>query len=167
MSESATRRRRFLKSAGAHPLRSTGTGGRKARTDVGDCWDHFLVQYDYPDDVKVDSSSAQFTKGYDDLCVRFYGVRGTIDSHYRGDVKITGENPWEGQPGNAMHIGTSTNVKNFAAALREGRVVTNAAVSVESNLTAVLGRMAAYRRELVTWDEMLASNEQLNAHLPL
>jgi myo-inositol 2-dehydrogenase / D-chiro-inositol 1-dehydrogenase len=153
--------------ANTHPLRAVGTGGRKARTDVGDCWDHFLVQFDYPDDVKVDFSSAQFTKGYGDLCMRFYGDRGTVDSHYRGDVAITGDNPWEGEKGNTMQVGTSTNVKNFAAALRAGEVLNNSAVSAESNLTAVLGRMAAYRRQPVTWDEMMGSNEKLEAHLAL
>ncbi len=153
--------------ANTHPVRAVGTGGRKARTDVGDCWDHFIVQYDYPDGVKVDFSSGQFIKGYHDLCMRFYGSLGTVDSHYRGVVRITGDHPWEGEQGNTMHIGTSTNVKNFAAAVREGKPVNNAPVSVESNLTAVLGRMAAYKREPVTWDEMIASNERLDAHLAL
>ena len=151
----------------AHPTRAVGTGGRKARVDVGDCWDHFLVQYDYPDRVQVDFSSAQFTKGYSDLCMRFYGSAGTVDSHYRGDVKITGDHPWEGEKANTMHVGTSTNVKNFAAAVSAGEVLNNAAVSAESNLTAILGRMAAYSRQPVTWDEMMASNETLDAHLAL
>ncbi len=153
--------------ANTRPVRAVGTGGRKARTDVGDCWDHFIVQFDYPDEVKVDFSSGQFIKGYSDLCMRFYGSLGTVDSHYRGVVRITGDHPWEGEQGNTMHIGTSTNVKNFAAAVRAGKPVNNAAVSVESNLTAVLGRMAAYKREPVTWDEMIASNERLDAHLVL
>ena len=67
---------------------AVGTGGRKARLDVGDCWDHFIVTYLYPGGVKVDFSSAQFTKGYHDLCMRFYGSKGTVDSHYSGVVRI-------------------------------------------------------------------------------
>ncbi len=150
-----------------HPVSAMGTGGRKARIDVGDCWDHFLVQYEYPDGVKADFSSAQFTKGYGDLCMRFYGSRGTVDSHYRGDVQITGDNPWEGEQGNTMQIGTSSNVKNFAAAVRAGEPLHNAEETVRSNLTAILGRMSAYKREPVTWNEMLASNEKFEAHLAL
>ncbi|UCD28180.1 MAG: Gfo/Idh/MocA family oxidoreductase, partial [Planctomycetota bacterium] len=38
----------YLKS---HPIKAWGTGGRKARTQVGDCWDHFLVTFWYPKDV--------------------------------------------------------------------------------------------------------------------
>jgi len=153
--------------ADAHPVRATGTGGRKARVDTGNCWDHFIVQYDYPGEVKVDFSSAQFLKGYGDLCMRFYGSRGTVDSHYRGDVKITGDNPWDGAHENTMHVGTSTNVKLFARAVRDGMPVNNSIDTTNSNLTAILGRMAAYRRRPVTWDEMLASNEKLEAHLAL
>lgn len=153
--------------ANAHPLRAFGTGGRKARVDVGDCWDHFLVQYWYPNDVKVDFSSAQFTKGYDDLCMRFYGSAGTVDSHYRGDVKITGDHPWEGQEENTFRVGAVNNVKDFVQSIQAGRYVNNAPVSVESNLTAVLGRMAAYGERVVTWAEMIASNEKLEANLAL
>ncbi|HSI65135.1 MAG TPA: Gfo/Idh/MocA family oxidoreductase, partial [Candidatus Saccharimonadia bacterium] len=29
----------------AAPLRATGGGGRKGRTDVGDCWDHFALLF--------------------------------------------------------------------------------------------------------------------------
>jgi myo-inositol 2-dehydrogenase/D-chiro-inositol 1-dehydrogenase len=153
--------------ANSHPVLAVGSGGRKARVDVGDCWDHFLVLYDYPGDVKVDFSSGQFLKGYSDLCMRFYGSRGTVDSHYQGDVRITGDNPWEGSEENTMHVGTSTNVRNFAQSVREGKPLNNSEVTAESNLTAILGRMAAYSRRPVTWDEMLASNEKLEAHLAL
>jgi hypothetical protein len=38
---------------------------------------------------------------------------------------------------------------------------------VESNLTGILGRMAAYRGGAVTWDEMMASTEKWEADLKL
>ena len=80
----------------ARPVKAQGTGGRKARVDVGDCWDHFVVTYTYPNGVLVDFSSAQFTKGFDDLRIRVYGARGTVDSAYDGDVRLTGDVPWAG-----------------------------------------------------------------------
>ncbi len=151
-----------------HPLRACGTGGRKARVDVGDCWDHFLVTFWYPNDVKVDFSSAQFTRGYDDLCIRVYGSAGTVDSHYGGLVRITGDNPWKGaDKDDTFREGAVTNVKNFVESIRTGKYVNNVAESVESNLTAVLGRMAAYRGREVTWEQMLKDNEKLEANLRL
>ena len=108
--------------ADTHPIEAQGTGGRKARVDVGDCWDHFLVQFWYPDGVKVDFSSAQFTKGYGDLCMRFYGSKGTVDSHYRGPVRITGDNPWEGdRRGTTGRVGAISNVRAFVESIRTGQ----------------------------------------------
>jgi myo-inositol 2-dehydrogenase / D-chiro-inositol 1-dehydrogenase len=152
----------------SHPTKAFGTGGRKARIDVGDCWDHFLVTYWYPQDVKVDFSSAQFTKGYSDLCIRLYGSAGTVDSHYGGSVNITGERPWKGaDKDDTFRQGAITNVKNFVESVGTGKYLNNAAESVDSNLTAILGRMAAYGERVVGWDEMLRSNQKLEADLKL
>ncbi len=152
----------------AHPVRAFGTGGRKARTDVGDCWDHFLVQYWYPDDVKVDFSSNQFLKGFHDMCIRFYGTAGTVDSHYGGYVRITGDNPWPGvEKDDTFREGAIANVRRFVESLRTGNYLNNVEESVDSNLTAILGRMAAYRERVVTWDEMMRSGEKLEARLKL
>jgi len=38
---------------------------------------------------------------------------------------------------------------------------------VESNLTAILGRMAAYQQRLITWDEMMKSTDRMEANLKL
>jgi hypothetical protein len=145
-----------------------GTGGRKARVDVGDCWDHFLVNFWYPNDIKVDFSSAQFTRGYNDLCIRFYGSKGTVDSHYNGAVRITGDSAWAGvDKDESFRAGAINNIKAFVESIRSGKYLNNVEVSVESNLTAVLGRMAAYREGIVTWDEMMKSNEKLESNLKL
>ncbi len=147
----------------ANPLKAYGTGGRKARVDVGDCWDHFVVTYWYPNDVKVDFSSTQCIKGYNDICARIYGSEGTAEAHYNGPAVITGPKPWTGaEKDNTGRQGTIDNIKTFVESVRAGNHVNNAAEASESTLTAVLGRMAAYGQRVVTWDEMMRSNEKLN-----
>jgi predicted dehydrogenase len=152
-----------------HPGEARGTGGRKARTDVGDCWDHFVVTYKYPDDALVDFSSAQFTKGYDDLRARVYGANGTVDSAYEGDVRITGDNPWPGGSTKGLYTsGTVGNVQDFHAAVTAGAELADTLTpSVESNLAAILGRMAAYSGRTVTWEEMLADRSRIDPKLEL
>ncbi len=152
----------------SRPEQAFGTGGRKARVDVGDCWDHFLVQYWHPEGVKVDFSSAQFTRGYNDLCIRIYGSEGTLDSHYAGAVRITGDRPWEGaEKDPTFREGAVKNVQAFVESLRTGKYLNNVEPSVESNLVSVLGRMAAYQQKTVTWQEMMRSGERLDAQLRL
>jgi myo-inositol 2-dehydrogenase / D-chiro-inositol 1-dehydrogenase len=153
---------------GTRPVKACGTGGRKVRVDVGDCWDHFVVTFWYPDDVKVDFSSSQCIKGYNDICARVYGSLGTAEGHYGGAAVITGDNPWKGaERDDTGREGTILNIRKFVDSLRSGQWVNNVPESVDSNLTAILGRMAAYRQTMVTWDEMMRSNEKLEANLAL
>ncbi len=155
-----------------HPLKATGTGGRTNWAGTGyegsDAWDRFLVHYDYPNNVHADFSSHQLTRHFSDLCVRVFGLDGAADTHYGGLVRITGDKAWLGaEKDDTFRQGAINNVKTFIAAIRDNKPVNNAEVSVESNLTAILGRMAAYNHTTVTWDQMMASNEKWTADLKL
>lgn len=152
-----------------HPIKAYGTGGRKARTDVGDCWDNYVVTFWYEDDVLIDFSSGQYLKGYDDLCIRVFGNRGTVDSHYGGPVAITGEEEWTGGTTEGIYTdGTVNNIKQFYGSVLNGEPLYDTLEeSTRSNMTAILGRMAAYENRVVTWDEMYSSTEKLEGNLNL
>lgn len=153
----------------SRPSKAWGTGGRRARTNVGDCWDHFVVTYTYPDDAIMDFSSRQFGEGYEDLCIRLYGATGTVDSHYGGDVRIRGAHAgWAGGKTDDIYLqGAVSNIQRFCGAIAEGTPVNNAAESVESTLTCILGRTTAYENRVVTWEEMMAANTRLDPNLRL
>jgi myo-inositol 2-dehydrogenase/D-chiro-inositol 1-dehydrogenase len=146
-----------------------GTGGRKARTDVGDCWDHFVVTYWYPGDVLLDFSSGQFTQGYDDICCRIYGSLGTVDSHYGGLVNIRAKTGGYrgGQTAAIYKEGAVANIKRFADSILAAKPIQNIQESAESTLTSILGRTAAYEGRTVTWDEIIKANAKLDAKLNL
>ncbi|HEX2972735.1 MAG TPA: Gfo/Idh/MocA family oxidoreductase [Tepidisphaeraceae bacterium] len=154
---------------GGHPTKACGTGGRKGRVDVGDCWDHFLAHYWYPNDVLMDFCSAQYTERYEDLCCRIFGTKGTVDSHYGGNVNILAKTGGYrgGNTGNIYTEGAIANIKNFCRSIADGQYLDNAQESANSNLTAILGRMAAYEGRMVTWDEMIQANIKLDAKLDL
>ena len=151
----------------AHPVSAQGTGGRKARVDVGDCWDHYVVTFSYPNGVLVDFSSAQFTKGFDDLRIRVYGATGTVDSAYDGDVRLTGDAPWEGGSTKGLYTsGAVGNIQDFHAAVTGGQALADTlGPSLQSNLTAILGRQAATADRTVTWDEMMKGAERIEPKL--
>jgi myo-inositol 2-dehydrogenase / D-chiro-inositol 1-dehydrogenase len=155
-----------------HPVKAFGTGGRRDWSgtpyDGGDAWDHFLVTYWYPDDVQADFSSHQFTRAFNDLCVRCFGSKGAVDSHYDGTIRILGQNAWPGvEKDDTFDSGAINNVKAFIESIRTGNLLNNAATAVESTLTAILGRTAAYQNRVVTWDELMQSEERLEAKLKL
>jgi hypothetical protein len=73
-------------------------------------------------------------------------------------VRITGENAWKGADrDDTFRQGAINNVKAFVVSVHDGKPINNADQSVESNLTAILGRTAAYQQRMVTWDELLKS----------
>ncbi|HTT63006.1 MAG TPA: Gfo/Idh/MocA family oxidoreductase [Bryobacteraceae bacterium] len=155
-----------------HPLSAHGTGGRTDWTgtpyNTGDAYDHFLVTYLYPDGVQASFSSNQLTNSYSDLCVRCFGIKGAVDSHYGGLVRITGENSWLGaEKDDTFKQGAINNVKAFIDSIQTGKLLNNAETAVESNLTAILGRNAAYQNSTITWEELLRSEEKFEANLKL
>ncbi len=160
---------------GGHPVRAIGAGGRTSwagtRSDTGDAWDHFAVTFWYPDDVHASFSSNQLTDRFSDLCVRCFGIHGCADTHYGGLVRVTSDDKtkvWTGaDKDDTFTGGCIANVMNFIESIRLGKPINNAVTAVESNLTGILGRMAAYTERTVTWAEMLASTERWEANLEL
>jgi predicted dehydrogenase len=151
------------------PLCAFGTGGKKVR-DYGDCWDTFSVTFQYPDNVGIAFSSRQF-EGYatqpEGIRNRMFGTAGVLETAYGGEVLIRGANPYAG--GSSPDIyrqGAVTNIATFHRSIQE-RDCTNPTVasSVRSNLVTILGRTAAYRGQVVHWDELLNSDQRLEADL--
>jgi len=156
----------------AHPVKACGTGGRTDWSGTpyehhNDAYDHFAVTFWYPDGVHASFASHQLTRAYSDLCVRCFGILGAADTHYGGRVEILGQNKWLGtEKDDTFRSGAINNVKTFIQSIRDGKPVNNVETAVESNLTAILGRMAAYQERMVTWDEMLRSTERLVPKTP-
>jgi len=145
----------------AEPVRAYGTGGRK-REFLGDCWDHFAVIFYYPNDIVVSFNSHQMGYGYDDIMCRVYGFKGTADTHYFGNVTVKAEEfHMDGSVGNLFTDGVVTNIATFRDNIIKGECSNpTVAASVRSNLTTILGRTAAYKKGMVTWDEMMRKKEK-------
>src|SRR5437016_8660784 len=120
----------------SHPLKAVGTGGRRVRVDVGDCWDHFEVIFTYPNDVIIDFSSTQFLYGYGDLCTRIYGSKGTADTHYGGLVNIRAKTGGYrgGETKQIYKSGVVTNIDNFCKSIASGKYLNNAQESANSTI---------------------------------
>lgn len=150
----------------AAPINAYGAGGKR-RDFVGDCWDHFSVIYNFPNKVPLTFSSKQVGYGYDDIVCRLYGEDGVADTHYFGTSRLKGrEDAVEDKLPDVYAVGAQVNIANFHEAIVKGDF-SNPTVppSVRSNLSTILGRQAAYRNTLVTWDEMIKAAEPLTADL--
>lgn len=148
---------------GQDPLQAYGMCGKKGRSDRGDCNDHFEVIYTFPGEVLVSFASKQYGSGYDDIGCRMFGPKGSIETHYAGVAFIRGEKSYKGgRNPNLYADGAIANIAAFHTAIVKGDR-SNATVepSVRSTLTTILGRTAAYKKGVATWDEMMKAAEKI------
>ncbi|HPG40685.1 MAG TPA: Gfo/Idh/MocA family oxidoreductase [bacterium] len=148
-----------------HPLQATGFSYRYR--PVGTCHDTNSVIYTFPGDVLLTFHSKQFGKAYDDLLCRMYGANGVIDTHYFGSVSISGDKPFKGgDVGNLYTDGAVSNIADFHANITSGKYAnTTVAPSVRSNLTTIMGRLAADKGAPVSWEEVSNSQATLTPDL--
>lgn len=149
--------------AGADPRSAMGTGGRAIRQH-GKTWDHFSVIYQFPDDFVLSFTSQKAVPGArDEIRCRVFGTEGMADTDYVGSVSIQGKNPFAGgKMANLYTSGAQRNIEDFHRFIAERKFDNpTVAPSVRSNLTCILGRTAAYRGGLVTWQEMMSAAEPL------
>ncbi len=151
----------------SHPVKAVGNGGQKARTGLGDCWDHFQVIYTYPNDVQMSFTSTQFLKGWGDVAVRIYGTKGIAEIHYDEPIRITGDNKFKWEEGSPFDGAESGRISEFVDSVMSGNYINAADHAAESAMTSILGRMAAYKGQELTWKNMERSNQRFRVDLDI
>lgn len=154
---------------GRPPVSAYGTGGRKFR-DAGTCWDTFSVLFQYADNVGITFSSRQFNgQGTrpEGIRNRMFGSEGVLETEYGGQVLIRGKQFFRGGQTAAIYEqGAVANIAAFHDGIQRADYTnTTVGEAVRSNLVTILGRTAAYTGRVVTWDEILRSDERLVADL--
>ena len=143
-----------------HPVSAAANGGKKARLDV-DTWDHYNVVYTYPGDVHVSFGSTQFKNSFDQRAQRFMGTKGYAEAHFgKGGVRIVGENAWESEIAEAYADAVPRKIAAFLESIRSKQYQNEVASGAESTYTAILGRTAAYERDVRTWDKLVGGNDR-------
>jgi predicted dehydrogenase len=141
-----------------HPDRAVGMGGRQVRTgpEFGHIFDHFAIDYEYPNGVHVLSMCRQIPGCENNVSEAITGTRGTWTSH--GHV-ITGPRAWrfgqrDNDPYQQEHV-------ELIRSIRDSRPINNLRYVAHSTLTAIMGRMSAYTGQAVTWNQALRSQQRL------
>jgi predicted dehydrogenase len=133
---------------GSMPKNIMGMGGRQVRVapEYGNIYDHFAVEFEYGDGVRVSSMCRQ-TKGCAERVEeRIVGTKGVALS--AGEIR--GEKPWkfdarEANPYVQEHV-------NLIASIRNGQPLNEGRQIAESTMCAILGRMSAYTGRAMSWE---------------
>lgn len=146
-----------------YPVRAVGMGGRSVLTgpEYGNIYDHFSVVYEYENGVRLVSNCRQHPQTKADMSAVVLGTQGrALLSERDGGLRITGTTEWSFDgPGNQMYVAEH---QALFSAIRTGRPINNGEYMAKSTLLAIMGRMAAYTGQQVTWKAALESREALS-----
>lgn len=140
------------------PIQATGIGGRQQRTDkkYGNVFDHHVVFYEYPNDVRV-----FFTCRQQDNCSSFVDeiVIGTKGTARILTNLIKGEKKWKYKgPKPSMYV---VEHEELFKSIRSGSPINNGGYMVNSTLLAIMGRMSTYTGQDVKWEDVISNTEKL------
>jgi predicted dehydrogenase len=144
-----------------YPVRCQGMGGRQVRTgpEFGTIYDHFAVVYEYANGTRLFSNTRQQVNCKNEIAVHALGSRGTALISERRQA-ITGPKPWS-LPGRKDNDFFQTEHDELFAGIRNSRPINNGEYMCKSTLLAIMGRMAAYTGQEITWEMALNSREDL------
>jgi myo-inositol 2-dehydrogenase / D-chiro-inositol 1-dehydrogenase len=144
-----------------YPVKAVGMGGRQVLTGVeyGNIYDHFSIAYEYANGSKLFSNTRQQARCKNDMSAGAHGSKGRAFISESG-MRITGENAWElkGKDNNFYQ----TEHDELFASIRAGKPINNGEYMSKSSLLAIMGRMAAYTGQEITWKQALDSKEDLS-----
>jgi predicted dehydrogenase len=143
----------------AHPIRAYGMGGRQARPsqEYGHIYDHFAVEYEYPNGVRMFSQCRQMDGCADKVAEAVVGTKGASDCQKVIQVKGQAEWRFTGRDPNAYH----QEHLDLINSIRAGQPINEARNIAESTLTGIMGRESCYSGQVIEWTAALNSNKRL------
>ena len=140
------------------PESCVAVGGRQIPAHDGNIFDHFEVNYLYPDGVRAFLGCRQITGCHRENSDYILGTKGRLTIGRGLMPRIEGENPWVFQgPNNNMY---QEEHDVLFRAIRRDEPVNDGERMAGSTLLAILGRMSAYTGQELTWEQATQSREK-------
>ncbi|HXH48105.1 MAG TPA: Gfo/Idh/MocA family oxidoreductase [Terriglobia bacterium] len=166
-----------------HPIKASASGSNLQRPDHGDCYTNYSVVFEYPNNVSMTFGSTQFNKGWWDVGWQFFGTKGVSETHYNGPVAIYGDNAWKYGEGASPAGGGQFSAagvfhgnldqadpekkKSFVESILNNQFHNQAEQGVESAISCMMARHAAYTGEEISYEAMAASSEEWEEDIDL
>ena len=147
----------------AWPVSAQGQGGRQVRTHADQLFDHYAVEYIFPDGTRLFAQGRHMSN-----CWGFFGdiIHGTTGSAILGEgvsqprifkgYNQTADNRiWEYK--GPRSNGYEAEHQLLFDAIRQNKTHNETDRCAKAAMTGILGRMAAESGKKITWDEAMAS----------
>ena len=151
----------------AWPVSAQGQGGRQVRTQPDQLFDHYSVEYSFPDGTRLHAQGRHM-----DNCWGFFGdvIHGATGSAVLGEGiseprifkghRQTSENviwQYDGPPCYQYQVEHDL----LFEAIRKNKPYNETERSAYAAMTGILGRMAAESGQMITWEQAMASDLEL------
>ena len=144
------------------PERCFGVGGRTVRTDpkYGNIFDHFSIVYEYENGVRGYHQCRHWVNSANRVKDYILGSDGTADVFGNS---LAGKNKWRYRDTGDTKKYDMYQVEHdeLFASIRDGRAINNGDYMAKSTLLAIMGRMATYTGQEITWEMAWNSKEDL------
>jgi predicted dehydrogenase len=143
------------------PLRAVAVGGRGTPNNQGNIFDHMFVVYEFPDDVRGFVGQRQVANTYSENSDYLMGSAGFAKIPGWQAPYIKGKETWryhESGPKTDMY---QIEHNELFASIRSGQPINDGQWMAQSTLMGLMGRMAAYTGQEITWEQAMNSDEKL------
>jgi predicted dehydrogenase len=143
-----------------YPIKAYGLGGRQVRTaeEYGNIFDHHSVVYEYASGARLWAACRQMAGCMSEITTQVLGEKGTATLSQRV-LEIDSGTKWTYR--GDKNVPQQTEHDELFAGIRSGKSINNGNYMSKSTLMAIMGRMATYTGQAVTWDQAMNSRENL------
>jgi predicted dehydrogenase len=148
---------------GALPVRAGGLGGRQVRRAKinGQIFDHHAVEFEYANGARVFSQCHQLAgKTTRNVSEAAHGTKGIAEFSPRGRFTLGDEVIYDPRK-RGSEDGHQLEHYAFFENIRKGEPRNDAVYAAHSTLMGIMGRMATYTGQVITWEQALNSKEVL------
>ncbi len=148
------------------PVSCTAVGGRQIPAQGGNIYDHVEVNYLWENGVRAFMAQRQISGCFSETALRVMGTKGIGEITGRG-CSITGQTTWKHKPtkpGQKYDMYELEHQDLFLS-IRDGKFINDGDRMMKSTLMAIMGRMAGYTGQQVSWEQALNSKENLMPEL--
>jgi predicted dehydrogenase len=141
------------------PLKAVAVGGRQTPNHEGNIFDHMFVVYEFPNEVRAFVGQRQIANTYSENSDYLMGSAGVGKINGWQAPHIEGKKKWRYQ-GEKTDMYQQEHNELFAS-IRSGKPINDGQWMAHSTLMGLMGRMAAYTGQEITWEQAMNSDEKL------
>jgi predicted dehydrogenase len=143
------------------PLKAVAVGGRQTPNNQGNIFDHMFVVYEFPDDVRGFVGQRQVADCYSENSDYLMGSEGFAKIPGWQAPFIKGKTTWRYHDTGPKTDMYQIEHNELFASIRSGKPINDGEWMAHSTLMGIMGRMAAYTGQEISWEHAMNSTEKL------